>query len=221
VTVSFAVAAVTVELVLGLFLAVLMNRDFKFKGVIRALLLIPVFTSPITSALMGQVILYEGGGGINGMLKSLGLPIVPWRSNTTWAFWTVVICDAWMWTPFTFLISLAALQAIPKDILEAAVVDGASSVSIFARIILPILSPALSTILLFRMVDALKLFVIPLTLLGGGGPGISTESLSVYIYKVGFRGFAFGSASAISFIFLVIVSILTVFLIKRLRKYYV
>lgn len=221
VTLLFTAVAVPLEVALGLGLALILNRNIKFRGGLRTILLIPLFVSPIALSLMGQVVFYEGGGGINGILKDLGLPIIRWRSNPTIAFWTVVLTDIWMWTPFTFLIILAGLQAVPKDILEAAIVDGASDTALFRRIILPMITPAILTVSFFRIVDTLRLFEIPFTLLGGGGPGISTETLTIYIYKIGFRGFFFGQASAVSFIYLLIVSIIVIVMIQRLRRYYV
>jgi multiple sugar transport system permease protein len=221
VTLLFVAIAVPIELGLGLLLALLINRDVRGRGIMRVLLIIPLFVSPIAFALMGQVIFYEGGGGINGILKDLGLSAIRWRSNPQTAVFTVVLADVWMWTPFAFLIILAGLQSLPKDLIEAARVDGASDAQLFRHVTLPMLTPTLLTVLFFRVVDTLRLFEIPFTLLGGGGPGITTETLTVYIYKVGFRGFFFGQASAISFIYLVLVIIIMSFLLYRVRKYYV
>jgi multiple sugar transport system permease protein len=221
VTLLFTAIAVPIELGLGLLLALLVNRDIRGREVIRVLLIMPLFVSPIAFALMGQVIFYEGGGGINGILKDLGLPVVRWRSNPQTAIFTVVLSDVWMWTPFAFLIILAGLQSLPKDLLEAARVDGASDIQLFRHVTLPMLIPTMLTVLFFRVVDTLRLFEIPFTLLGGGGPGIATETLTVYIYKVGFRGFFFGQAAALSFIYLAIVSIIMSILLYRVRKYYV
>jgi multiple sugar transport system permease protein len=221
VTLLFTAIAVPIELGLGLLLALLVNRDIRGREIIRVLLIIPLFVSPIAFALMGQVIFYEGGGGINGILKDLGLPVVRWRSDSLTAIFTVVLSDVWMWTPFAFLIILAGLQSLPKDLLEAARVDGASDIQLFKHVTLPMLTPVLLTILFFRVVDTLRLFEVPFTLLGGGGPGIATETLTVYIYKIGFRGFFFGQAAALSFIYLAIVTIIMSVLLYRVRKYYV
>jgi multiple sugar transport system permease protein len=221
VTLLFTAIAVPIELGLGLLLALLVNRDIRGREVIRVLLITPLFVSPIAFALMGQVIFYEGGGGINGILKDLGLPVVRWRSNPQTAIFTVILSDVWMWTPFAFLIILAGLQSLPKDLLEAAKVDGASDIQLFRHVTLPMLIPTMLTVLFFRVVDTLRLFEIPFTLLGGGGPGIATETLTVYIYKVGFRGFFFGQAAALSFIYLAIVIIIMSILLYRVRKYYV
>lgn len=220
VTLLLTAIAVPIELGLGMLLAILVNRDIRGRSIVRSILLVPLFVSPIAFALMGQVIFYEGGGGINGILKDIGLHPIKWRSDPLVAKFTVVLSDVWMWTPFAFLITLAGLQAVPKDLIEAARVDGASESQIFRRVVLPIITPVLLTILFFRVVDTLRLFEVPFTLLGGGGPGIATETLTVYIYKIGFRGFFFGQASALSFIYLAFVAVIVSVLFQAVRRFY-
>ncbi len=221
VTILFSTIAPLVQIWFGVALALLMMREFKYRNVVRALLLFPMFTSEIAVALMGAVLFYEGGGGpTNGILKLLGLPEVGWRSNPPTAFWTLILVDTWQWTPFAYIITLAGLQALPKDMVEAALVDGASKLRIFRHITLPFLAPVLLTIYFFRLVDTLRLFEIPFTMFGGGGPGITTETLTVYIYKTAFRGFFFGEAAAQSFIFLIIVLAVTILLVRKVRRFY-
>ncbi|MGQ9781887.1 MAG: ABC transporter permease subunit [Nitrososphaeria archaeon] len=116
---------------------------------------------------------------------------------------------------------LAGIEGIPREYTEAAVVDGASLFQIFRRINLPLISAPLVTILMFRVLDGLKIFEIPSILMGGGGPGIVTETLTIYIYKVEFRAFYLGQAAAMSLIFMVIISIVSAIFISRVRKYYV
>jgi len=222
VTLLFSTIAPLIQIGFGIALALLMMRDFKFRNFFRALFLFPMFTSEIAVALMGQVLFYEGGGGpINGILKLMGLPEVSWRSVPSVAFWTLILVDTWQWTPFAYIITLAGLQALPKDMVEAALVDGASKLKIFRHITLPFLAPILLTIYFFRLVDTMRLFEIPFTLFGGGGPGITTETLTVYIYKTAFRGFFFGQAAAQSVIFLIIVLAVTILLVRRVRRFYV
>lgn len=219
VTFYITVIAVSCEVILGLFLAELMRGGSRF---FRTIFLMPLFCAPVAVALMGEVIFYEGypGGPVNGILNMIGIGNIPWRSSPLVAPFTVTLCDIWMWTPFCFLITLAALEAIPKELTEAAVVDGASSFQIFRKINLPLITGPLITISMFRIIDTLKIFDIPFVLVGGGGPGIATETLSIYAYKEAFRGFNMGAASAISVVFLMIVSIVSAIAIKRLRGYY-
>jgi multiple sugar transport system permease protein len=118
------------------------------------------------------------------------------------------------------LITLAALEGIPRELTEASVVDGASSFQIFRNINLPMIVSPLVTILMFRVIDTLRMFDIPFILMGGGGPGIVTETVSIYIYKVAFRNFTLGTAAALSIIFLLMIIIIVSLFLGRLRKYY-
>jgi len=219
VTLQIVAVAVPVELALGLILAVLVGLFPRLQTLFRTILLIPLFATPVAVALMGPNIFYEEGGPVNGLLMHLGLPKIYWLSDPWIAPWTVVLLDIWQWTPFAFLISLAGLQAIPRELYEAAVIDGASGFQTFRRITLPIMGPILLTIFFFRLVDALRIYDIPFVMLGGG-PGTATETFTVYIYKIGFRSFIFGYASALSIFFLVLIMIVTNLLIRRLSKYY-
>ena len=220
VTLFITAVAVPIELVLGLILAVLVGLFPRLQGIFRTLLLIPLFSTPVAVALMGPNIFYEEGGPINGILISLGLPKIYWLSDPNIAIWTVILLDIWQWTPFVFLISLAGLQGIPAELYEAATIDGASGYQMFRRITLPQMIPILLTIFFFRLVDCLRIYDIPFVMLGGG-PGISTETFTIYIYKLAFRGFIFGYSSALSIFFLVLILIVTNVLIRRLSHYYV
>jgi multiple sugar transport system permease protein len=212
--------AVPVEMLLGLALAQLMRVKIRFRRIFRTIFLMPLFTAPVATALMGEIIFYESGGPVNGVLALLGISAFPWRSSPNVAPFTVMICDIWMWTPFCFLISLAALEAIPRELHEASIVDGASTFQIFRNVNLPMISSALATIFMFRVIDVVKIFDIPFILVGGGGPGIATETLTIYIYKIAFRNFTLGQAAAISLVFLVVIIIIASMFLKRLRRYY-
>lgn len=220
VTLLVTAVAVPIEMILGLILAVLTGLFPRLQGIFRTLFLIPLFSTPVAVALMGPNIFYEEGGPVNGILMSLGLPKIYWLSDPNIAIWTVILLDIWQWTPFTFLITLAGLQGIPSELYEAATIDGASGYQMFRRITLPQLAPILLTISFFRLVDCLRIYDLPFVMLGGG-PGISTESYTVYIYKLAFRGFNFGYSSALSIFFLVLILIVTNVLIRRLSQYYI
>jgi multiple sugar transport system permease protein len=213
--------AVPIEMVLGLALAQLMRVKIRFRRIFRTIFLMPLFCAPVAVALMGEIIFYESGGPVNSVLNLLGLGNFPWRSSPVIAPFTVVLCDVWMWTPFCFLITLAALEGIPRELHEASVVDGASSFQIFRSVDLPMIASPLATILMFRIIDTIKIFDIPFVLVGGGGPGIATESITIYIYKIAFRNFTLGQAAAISLVFLAIIAIISSVFMRRLRRYYV
>jgi len=220
VTLFITAIAVPIELMLGLILAVLAGLFPRFQGVFRTIFLIPLFSTPVAIALMGPNIFYEEGGPVNGLLMSLGFPKIYWLSDPKIAIWTVILLDIWQWTPFVFLITLAGLQGIPAELYESAMIDGASGYQVFRRITLPQITPILLTVFFFRFVDCLKIYDVPFVMLGGG-PGTATETFTIYIYKLAFRGFNFGYSSALSVIFLVIVMIAASILIRRLSQYYV
>jgi multiple sugar transport system permease protein len=220
VTSLLTILAIPIEIILGLVLAQLMRLRIKFRRIFRTIFLVPLFSAPVAISLMGEIIFYESGGPVNSVLNILGFGNFPWRSNPNIAPFTVALCDIWMWTPFCFLITLAALEGIPKELHEASIVDGASSFQIFKSIDLPLIASPLITILMFRILDTIKIFDIPYTLIGGGGPGIATETMTIYIYKTAFRDFTLGKASAMSVLFLVIIAIITSLFLKRLRRYY-
>ena len=215
VTLIFVACGVTVQLVLGMALALLFNRPLPGRGVLRTLLTAPLFATPIAVGFLFRTIFYEEGGLVNGLL---GLKI-PWLSNPHWALASVLIVDIWQWTPFCFLIFLAALQGIPEDYYEAARLETKSGWVLFRRITLPMLMPTVILVLLLRVTEAFKVFDIPYTLTGGG-PGTSTQVLSMYAYFVGLRNLNFGYASCVSVVMLLLVTGMILVLFKRMRQVY-
>jgi multiple sugar transport system permease protein len=147
----------------------------------------------------------------------LGSPKVSWLGTQLFSRLGVILVDVWQWTPFVFLVLYAGLQSIPRDVVEAGLVDGASGFSAMRYIELPLLRPLLFVVLIIRVIDALKIFDI-VYMVTFGGPGSSTHSYSFYIYKVGVSfGWDVGYASALSVLLLVAVALLTNLLIRTLR----
>lgn len=219
VTLIFVFFTVIIQMVLGFALALLLNREIRGRNVLRALMILPLFATPVALGYLGITIFYETNGPINSMLRSLGAPMIPWLSNPFWAKVAIIIVDIWQWTPFVFLVSLAGLQSLPQDLYEAAAVDGADGWELFRRITLPLMAPTLWLILLLRLVDAFKVFDIPMSLTLGG-PGRATEVYSMYTYRTGMRFFDHGYAAAQGFLLLLIVSIIVSLLFGRIRSLY-
>jgi multiple sugar transport system permease protein len=140
---------------------------------------------------------------------------IVWGIDYPWNWISIVITDAWQWTPFMFVILLAGLVAIPDDVYEAAALDGATRRQTFFDVTLPLLLPVMIVAVAFRLIDALRLFDI-IYALTGGGPGTSTYTVSFYLYEQGFELFNFGEASAGSWMFLVIISFISYWLVRRL-----
>jgi len=216
-TLFYVGAVVVIELLLGLGLASLLNRKFRFRNFFRIIFLLPMTAPPITVAALWRMFLQPDEGVINKFLVTMGLPLVKWVTDPSIARISLVMVDVWQWTPFMFLALLAGLQSMPQDIYEAAAVDGASRGQIFLHITLPLLFPIITTLVLLRAIDAFKLFELVYGITGGGPAG-KTESLSYYIYLRGLSYFDIGYASALSWVFLLIVLGISISVLKSLRR---
>lgn len=219
VTVYFVVVTVSVEMILGFGFAILFNREVKGKNVMRAIMTLPLFATPVAMGYLGITLYYESNGPINEFIKALGGEGIPWLSNPTWAPIAVMLIDIWQWTPFVFLVSLAGLQGLPQDLYEAGEVDGASNVQLFRFVTLPLMAPILWLILLLRVVEAFKVFDIP-TSLTLGGPGRATEVYSLFTYRTALRFFDHGFAATQGFLLLFIVMFLVTILYGRISSLY-
>ncbi|MCS6772631.1 MAG: sugar ABC transporter permease [Thermoflexales bacterium] len=219
VTLTFVIVTVLVQMILGFALALILNRELRGKSVFRAIMTLPLFATPVAVGYLGITVFYEQNGPVNSFLSSLGIANIPWLSNPFWALVAVIIVDIWQWTPFVFLVSLAALQALPADLYEAAEVDGASPAQTFRHITLPLMAPTLFLILLLRLVESFKVFDIPMSLTLGG-PGRATEVYSLFTYRTAMRFFDHGYAAAQGFLLLVIVSVIVALLFRRIGQLY-
>src|SRR5215510_5834756 len=219
-TAGFVVPAVGIELVLGFALALLLNRNFKGRGGLMTLMLVPMMLSPVVVALFWYFMMRADTGILNYFIRDalhLSEKGIFWLTNLRVAMWSVVLVDVWMWTPFMMLISLAGLSAVPKYLYEAADVDRASAWFKFRHITLPIIAPLILIGVLFRTMDAYKLFDT-VYVLTGGGPGRSTQVLSVYLYQLAFREFNTGKGSALGYIMLIVIIALANLLIRVLNR---
>jgi ABC-type sugar transport system permease subunit len=204
-TAFFAVASVTLELVIGLWLALALNRAFRFRGLVRAAVLVPWAIPTVVSALLWRF-MFEGQSGIvNAALVSLGLvrqPVV-WLVDPQAAWAPIILADVWKTTPFVALLLLAGLQNIDASLYEAARIDGASAWRQFRYVTLPLLKPALLVALIFRTLDAFRVFDL-IYALTGGGPGTSTEPIALYTFNALLQNLQFGYGSALSVIVFVL-----------------
>ena len=216
-TVFYVFIVVAVELFLGLFLAYILNERIRFRNFFRVVLLFPMAAPPIGVAFMWRMLLNPDAGIMVKIMNSLGLNMVRWLTDAKLTPFVLMAVDIWEWTPFMFLGLLAAFQALPVELYDAAQVDGASRFQTFRFITFPLLLPIMITLTLLRAIDAFKLFELVFGITGGG-PGTSTESLSYYIYTVGFQYFDLGYACSLSWVFLGIVLFISNFLLQRLRK---
>jgi len=184
-TLLFVVAAVAIEMVLGLALAIIVAGVTRGKGLLRTVMILPILVPPVAIGSMWKLLYNYDFGIFNQTLTGLGMAPVNWLGSTSIALWSVVIVDVWHWVPFVFLILFAAVEGLPVDLLEAARVDGATRGQLLWRVMLPLLRPAIVVALLFRTILAFKVFD-EVYLLTSGGPGTSTELASLHLYKVFF-----------------------------------
>ncbi|PDO11049.1 MAG: hypothetical protein BLM47_04330 [Candidatus Reconcilbacillus cellulovorans] len=204
-TVLYVGSAVTLEFFLGMAVALLFSRNMRGIRTIRILLLLPMMTTPVAVGLMWRWLLNTDFGIVNYYLNTwLGMNGPNWLGDESLAMPVVVLVDVWQWTPFMALALLAGLQSLPEEPFEAAKIDGASSWQTFRHVTLPQLRSVILVVWLIRMIDAFKSFDVVWTLTNGG-PGLRTELFSLRIYRVAFKYWETGYASALSWIFLIII----------------
>lgn len=213
-TISFVLVSVPLEVFIGLLFALMLNLKIPFRGVLRACILIPWVIPSVVSARTWELIYNYSFGLANFLSIKSGLTVEPinWLGSTFGAFFAVVVADVWKTTPFAAIILLAGLQAIPQELYAQAKVDRAGSLKIFYRITLPLIKPAILVVLLFRTIDALRVFDI-LYVLTHGGPGGATTSLSLYSYKYFLSG-DFGYGSCISMALFIIAFVMSIAYVK-------
>lgn len=219
VTFLFSALCLIIELPLGLLAAYVFNkRKPKLLSGLKILILLPMALAPAVVALVFRWFYSGEVGLLNYLIKAVGLPAPAWGSNAWAALFSVVIADVWEWTPFVFLICLAGLQSIDKELYEAADVDGANEWKKFWSITLPQLKPTLLLVLLLRVIPAIKEFDKPF-IITGGGPGIATETISIYIYKRVYWYNHMGTAVAAAFLLLIFTVVLSQVTFAILRRY--
>ena len=220
VTLIFEVITISIQMLLGLFLAFLFSGEFKFKKIITSIYLVPMMVSPVVVGFTARIAFTNDFGFIPQIIdiilqKETG---IAWLSNGFWARVVIISADTWQWTPFVFLIIFSGIMSLPTEPIESARVDGANSWQIALYIVLPQLRYILLVTFLIRSLDLLKLFDVIL-LTTRAGPGIQTETISVYLYELAFRFWSMGNATAGSFILLIIIIIFTSTLIRFITAY--
>ncbi|HEU5431482.1 MAG TPA: sugar ABC transporter permease [Thermomicrobiales bacterium] len=210
------VAAVALEFLLGLGLALLLVGDFWGKRLILPLLMLPVMMAPVVVGLTWRMLWDSQHGAINQILGWVaGRPVgVVWLAHRDTALVAMIVTDVWQWTPFMLLILLAGLAGISPELYEAAALDGAGWWHAFRDITLPGIARVVAVAVLFRALDAFKIFDF-VFMFTQGGPGTSTESVSWYIYQLGFKFFRLGYASAVSYLVLIMLSVVATVYVGR------
>jgi multiple sugar transport system permease protein len=219
VTLLYLGGTVPLQFGLGLVVALVLHRIVgKIIGFLRTALIIPITMTPVVVGIIWRLMYNPDLGMLNYFLTLFGFSPVNWTGMPETALPSVMMVDIWEWTPFMALILLAGLQSLPREPFEAAIVDGASPWQTFRYITFPLLAPAILVALLFRIMDSFNKNFDLIFVLTQGGPGMSTEVLNYYTYRYGFKFFHLGYASALSWLLLIIVTIVSLILVHILRS---
>jgi len=209
VTLKFAFIVVFLEMLIGVGLALLLDRNIRGISFLRTVFILPMMIAPIVVGLMWRYMYHPTVGIFNKTLKDLGFDSIPWLSDSTWSLISIIIADVWQWTPFIFILSLAALQSLPRSTLEAARIDGATAWQQVIYIKIPLMMPVLIVTLLLRLIDAFKVLEVILVMTNGG-PGLSTEIMALRISRTASEFRELGEAAAMSNYLLMLLLILTI-----------
>jgi multiple sugar transport system permease protein len=198
-TLLFTVLTVGIEVILGLIFAQMMNLPFKGRGALRVVVLIPWAIPTIVSGFMWKFMVHDQYGVFNQILQTMGIidSFLPWLSRDGTSRLILVISDIWKTAPYVSLLVLAGLQTIPKNLYDAASIDGAGSIRRYFSITLPLLKPVLATAVLFRLISSFKVYTV-IVALTNGGPGYATESLTMYTMRTYFDAGNYGYGSTLA-----------------------
>lgn len=204
---------IPVQSVLALVIALLLNKKFPGSRIVVALFLIPVMITPVVAGFEWKIILDNRFGPLNYVLGFLGMEPKAWLAQPALAMASILLMDTWQWTPFVTVVLLAGLASIPKQVYEAASVDGSSERETLWRVTMPLLRPVFTLVVLLRIIFIFKIFD-PVQILTGGGPGVATETLSVLTYIIGFKNFNVGMSATIAVVQLIIITIIAKLFIR-------
>jgi len=214
-TLGFSAVVVAVEMLLGFGLALMMNRAFPGKKLFFTLLLLPIMVAPALLGVMFRLLLNGNIGALPALLQIFGLNVSLFAPDSIVPL--LVVLDVLQWTPFTFLIIYAGLQSFPKELLEASSMDGAGYFRSLTLVIVPVLKPVLFAAFFLRAIDAIRTFDV-IYVLTAGGPGTSTTTLSIFIYKTAFEAGDFGKAAAAALVVLVVLVPFVPFIVRRISS---
>ncbi len=217
VSLTYVFASVSIEFVLGFAIAFLVTAKIKALPVIRVTLLLPLMMTPVVAGILWRFLFNPEYGVINFLLSRLGGEKLTWLATSQLAFRAIIIVEVWQQLPVVIFVLAAGIASLPGVVYESADIDGANWWQKFVNITLPLLRPVIAVILLLRVMDCFKIFDVIYTLTYGG-PGKSTEVVGLFIYKEGLKFFQIGRATAMSWIFLVIVLAISSFFMREVWK---
>ena len=216
-TLLYVALAAALELGLGFLVALALQAATRGKSTMRLAFALPMMLPPIAVSFTWKMLFDYNKGPLNYFLENVGLEPVTWLAGQRSALLSLIIVDVWQWTPFIALAALAALESLPTELYEAAVVDGGSAWTLLRDITLPLLKPYIVAIVLLRAIDAFKVFDT-IYILTGGGPGTATELLTFYAYVAGFRPFNMGFTATIAWAIVIVMTVVFLFYLRAFRR---
>ncbi len=215
ITFYFTALAVGGELIFGFAVALLLRREFRGRSLVRVALIMPMAATPVAMSLIWNMMMEPSIGMLNYLLSFVRAPRLLWAADPRWAIPSLALIDIWFWTPFIALIISAGLQTIPEEIVESARLDGATALSLFRYITLPLVRPHVVMAVILRTIPALKTFD-HIFVITGGGPLRASETLNLYTFLEGFEFFHMGYSSALALALTLIILVVSA-LLARLR----
>lgn len=213
VSVKFTIIAVTVEYTIGLIMAIALNRKLPGLGIMRTIFILPMAMTPVVVGFAWRVMLDPNFGILNYMMQAVGLTPIEWLGKSSTALYALIAVDVWQWTPFMFLMLTAGLVSLPNEVLESALVDGASAWQQFWHVVFPMIRNISILALLIRTLDVWKVFDT-IYVMTRGGPGTSTTTLNIYGYYTAFQWFNLGYAAAIVVVLILVSTIVAQVVIR-------
>ena len=215
-TLVWCLCVVSIQMILGFLFAMMLDTRARVVGLLRTLIVIPVFISPIAMGLTWQFMFEPVTGVINYFLELLGLPGGTWHTSTDTALMAVMIADIWQWTPFVTLILLAGMQGISPEVIEAARLDRVRGWKYITKIVIPLIWPVVMVVLLLRLVDSIRIFDL-VFVITRGGPGTATLVASVYDYTI-FQAGRLGVMAAYGFLILIVINLVVILFLRLLYR---
>lgn len=212
----FALMSVSVEMIVGVMVAMMLSDDNRLSRLLTTFLMVPMIIAPVASGTLWRMMVDRTYGVVNYLLGFVGIPPVSWIGDYRIALYTIVFVDCWQFIPFVALLVLSSIKSIPNSFLDAARVDGASPWKVFTKVVLPITSPVIIIVAMIRFIDAFKIFDV-VFVMTQGGPGNATEMLPTYIYRQGIKFLDVGYSSATAILFILAMSLVAAVFIRLQR----
>ena len=216
-TLYFTALAVVLPLVLGTITALVFHRQFPYRGLLRAVFIMPMMATPVAIALVWTMMFHPQQGVLNYLLSLVGIPPLLWVYSPTLVIPSLVLVEVWHWTPLVMLIVLGGLASLPTEPYESARLDGASEWQLFRFVTLPLVAPFLVVAAVVRTIDALKAFDT-IYVISSGGPGTASETINLYLYLQAFAFYNVGYSSAVVVVFFVLILGLALVLLHVRQK---